>query len=76
MMKKLLLLSGCVILISCGTAINEINLKERDLPSYCVDFVRDDNFLKHQSKVLSDSRYRSGQYKQCTDLVMERIKKD
>ena len=75
-MKKLLLLSGCVILIGCGTAINEINLKERDLPSYCVDIVRADNFLKHQSKALSDSRYRSGQYKQCTDLVMEKIKKD
>ncbi len=76
MMKKLLLLSGCLILIGCGTAINEINLKERDLPSYCVDFVRDDNFLKHQSKALSDSRYKSGQYKQCRDLVMEKIKKD
>ena len=76
MIKKLLLLSSCAILIGCGTAINEINLKERDLPSYCVDFVRDDNFLKHQSKVLSDSRYRSAQYKQCTDLVMEKIKKD
>jgi len=75
-MKQVLLLFGTVIVIGCGTAINEINLKERDLPSYCVDFIRDDNFLKHQSKVLSDSRYRSAQYKQCRDLVMEKIKKD
>ena len=75
MMKKLLLLSSCAILIGCGTAINEINLKERDLPSYCVDFVRDDNFLKHQSKVLSDSRYKSAQYRACRDLVMKKIKR-
>ena len=27
-MKRLLLLSGCVFLIGCGTAINEINLKK------------------------------------------------
>jgi len=75
-MKKLLLILGSLTLISCGAAINEMTLKERDLPSYCMDFVRDDNFLRHQSKVLSDSRYKSAQYKECSDLVMKKIQKD
>lgn len=75
-MKKLFLILGSLIIVGCGAAINEMTLKERDLPSYCVDFVRDDNFLRHQSKVLSDSRYKSAQYKECRDLVMKKIQKD
>ena len=43
-MKKLFLILGSLIIVGCGAAINEMTLKERDLPSYCMDFVRDDNF--------------------------------
>ena len=74
-MKKLILVFGSLVIISCGVTNTAMTLKERDLPAYCIDFVRDDGFIKHQSKVLSDSRYKSAQYRACRDLVMKKIKR-